>query len=111
MSSTTAWIALIVAGVLETAWAIGLKYANGFTRLWPSVLTVAAMIGSMLLLGYAAKTIPIGTAYAVWVGVGVLGTALIGMSLLDESTSVVRLVSLTFILIGIAGLKVTATAS
>ena len=108
MNASAAWIALVVAGLFEVAWAIGLKYAQGFTRLWPSTVTIVAMIASMLLLGLAAKTIPIGTAYAVWVGVGVVGTAILGMMLFDESTSIVRVVSLAFILAGIVGLKVAA---
>lgn len=100
------WLILISAGLLEVGWAIGLKYTDGFTRLWPTVATVAAMILSMGLLGVAMKSLPVGTAYAVWVGVGAVGTALLGMVLFGEPASTMRLLSLGFIVAGIAGLKV-----
>ena len=100
-----AWILLLVAGLLEVGWAIGLKYTEGFTRLWPSVLTLAAMAGSVLLLGIAMKTLPVGTAYAVWVGVGAVGTAILGIVLFAEPATAGRLVSLGLIVAGIVGLK------
>lgn len=105
------WIILIVAGLLEVGWAIGLKYTEGFTRPLPTVVTVAAMIASMGLLGIAVRTLPIGTAYAVWTGIGTLGTVIAGIFLLGESTSIPRLVCALLIVIGILGLKLTATNS
>lgn len=100
-----AWVLLIVAGLLEVGWAIGLKYTEGFTRLWPSVLTMAAMVASVVLLGIAMKSLPVGTSYAVWVGVGAVGTALLGIALFGEPASVGRFVSLGLIVAGIVGLK------
>jgi len=100
-----AWILLLVAGLLEVGWAIGLKYTEGFTRLWPSVLTLAAMAASVLLLGIAMKSLPVGTAYAVWVGVGAVGTAILGIVLFAEPATAGRLVSLGLIVAGIVGLK------
>jgi quaternary ammonium compound-resistance protein SugE len=100
-----AWITLIAAGLLEVGWAVGLKYTVGFTRLWPSVLTVAAMVLSMYLLALAARTLPIGTAYAVWVGIGAVGTALFGMAMFDEPHTAARLVCLVAIVAGVAGLR------
>jgi quaternary ammonium compound-resistance protein SugE len=100
-----AWFLLFLAGLLEVGWAIGLKYTEGFTRLWPSVATVTAMGLSVLLLGIAMKTLPVGTAYAVWVGVGAVGTAILGMVLFGEPATVGRLVSLMLIVAGIVGLK------
>ena len=103
-----AWIILIIAGLFEIGWAIGLKYTEGFTRLWPSIGTVGAMIISLWLLGIAMKTLPVGTAYGVWVGVGAVGTALLGIVLLGESASAARLASLLLIVAGIAGLKLSS---
>lgn len=100
-----AWVLLIVAGLCEIVWAIGLKYAQGFTRFWPSVMTVAAMLVSIVLLGLAMKSLPVGTSYAVWVGVGAVGTAILGIILLGESASAGRLASLALIVAGIVGLK------
>jgi quaternary ammonium compound-resistance protein SugE len=100
-----AWILLIVAGICEVVWAIGLKYAAGFTRFWPSLITVAAMLVSIVLLGLAMKSLPVGTSYAVWVGIGAVGTAILGIVLLGESASAGRLASLALILAGIVGLK------
>jgi quaternary ammonium compound-resistance protein SugE len=100
-----AWLLLIVAGLCEIVWAIGLKYAAGFTRLWPSVVTVAAMLVSIVLLGYAMKSLPVGTSYAVWVGVGATGTAVLGILLFGESASLGRLASLGLIVAGIVGLR------
>ncbi|MFN7727255.1 MAG: quaternary ammonium compound efflux SMR transporter SugE [Rubrivivax sp.] len=102
------WVLLLVAGLLEVGWAIGLKYTEGFTRLLPSVLTLGAMTGSVLLLGVAMKSLPVGTAYAVWVGVGAVGTALLGMVLFGEPASAGRLVSLGLIVAGIVGLKLAS---
>lgn len=102
-----AWILLLLAGLLEVGWAIGLKYTEGFTRLVPSALTLAAMTGSVLLLGVAMKTLPVGTSYAVWVGVGAVGTAILGMVLFGEAANTGRLVSLGLIVAGIVGLKLT----
>lgn len=100
-----AWLLLIIAGLCEIVWAIGLKYAEGFTRFWPSVVTVAAMLVSIVLLGIAMKSLPVGTSYAVWVGVGAVGTAVLGIVLLGESASAGRLASLGLIVAGIVGLK------
>jgi quaternary ammonium compound-resistance protein SugE len=100
-----AWAILFTAGLLEVAWAIGLKYTDGFTRLVPSALTLAAMAGSVLLLGWALKTLPIGTAYAVWTGIGAVGTAALGIILFGEAASALRLASIGLIVAGIAGLK------
>ena len=104
------WFILIVAGVFEIGWAVGLKYTEGFTRLWPSVWTIAAMVVSLGLLGLALKSLPVGTAYAVWVGVGAAGTALAGMLLFGEAMSVARLASLLLVIAGIVGLKLTSGA-
>ena len=100
-----AWIALFVAGLFEVGWAIGLKYTEGFTKLWPTVLTVLSMILSLWLLGLALKTLPVGTAYAVWTGVGTVGTAILGMILFGESTAALRLACIALIVAGILGLK------
>jgi quaternary ammonium compound-resistance protein SugE len=102
------WILLIVAGLFEIGWAIGLKYTEGFTRLWPSVWTVAAMVVSLGLLGLALKTIPIGTGYAVWTGVGAAGTAILGIILFAEPATVLRLGSIGLIVAGIVGLKLVS---
>ena len=100
-----AWLILILAGLFEVAWAIGLKYTDGFTRLWPSVGTIAAIVVSMGLLGLAVRTLPVGTAYAVWVGVGAVGTVILGIVLLDEPANAPRMVSVALIIAGIVGLK------
>jgi len=105
-----AWIFLVVAGLLEIVWAIGLKYTEGFTRLWPSIGTVAAMILSLGFLGLALKTLPVGTAYAVWTGVGTVGTAILGIILFGESAAVARLVCIGLTLAGIVGLKLVSPA-
>jgi quaternary ammonium compound-resistance protein SugE len=105
-----AWVILVVAGLFEVGWAIGLKYTEGFTRLWPTVGTVAAMVVSLGMLGVAMKSLPVGTSYAVWVGVGAVGTAILGIVLLGESANVGRLVSLGFIIVGIVGLKIATPA-
>jgi len=102
------WMILAAAGLLEIGWAVGLKYTHGFTRLWPSVATISAMAVSLLLLGMAMKQIPMGTAYAIWVGIGVFGTAVLGVTLLGESIGAAKLASLALILAGITGLKLSA---
>jgi Membrane transporters of cations and cationic drugs len=99
------WLILCLAGVLEISWAIGLKYTEGFTRFWPSVATVVSLLVSFVLLGMAMRSLPVGTAYAVWVGIGAVGTAVLGMLLFGESTEPLRLVSLGLICAGIVGLK------
>jgi quaternary ammonium compound-resistance protein SugE len=99
------WLLLIVAGLLEVGWAIGLKYTEGFTRLWPSVGTALAMIVSLALLGVAMKSLPVGTAYAVWVGVGAVGTVILGIVLFGEPASALRVASIALIIAGIVGLK------
>ena len=105
-----AWITLVVAGLFEVGWAIGLKYTEGFTRLWPTVWTVVAMIVSLWLLGIAMKSLPVGTAYSIWVGVGAVGTVVLGILLLGESANAARLVSVAFIIAGIVGLKLATPA-
>lgn len=100
------WILLFLAGILEIGWAVGLKYTEGFTRLWPSVATIMAMIASLALLGLAVRGLPLGTAYAVWTGVGTLGTAILGMVLLGEPANALRLGCIALIAGGIVGLKV-----
>ncbi len=104
------WIILILAGLLEIGWAIGLKYTDGFTRLWPTVGTVLAMAISLGLLGVAMKSLPVGTAYAIWVGVGAVGTAILGIYLFNEPTNPGRLLSIALILAGIIGLKLATPA-
>jgi quaternary ammonium compound-resistance protein SugE len=99
------WLLLMIAGVFEIIWAIGLKYTEGFTRLWPSMGTLAAMAISMILLAQALKTIPVGTGYAIWTGIGAAGTAVMGIALFDESRHVVRLLCIVLIVAGIVGLK------
>jgi len=103
-----AWVLLLVAGLFEIGWAIGLKYTEGFTRLWPSVGTVAAMAVSVGLLGLAMRTLPVGTAYAVWTGIGALGTVVLGIVLFGEPATVARRACAGLILTGIVGLKLTA---
>lgn len=104
------WFLLVTAGLLEIGWAVGLKYTEGFTRFWPTLGTVLSMIASLGLLGLALKSLPIGTAYAIWVGIGAVGTALVGIVLLGESAHPLRLLSLGLIVVGIVGLKLTATS-
>jgi quaternary ammonium compound-resistance protein SugE len=100
-----AWIILVVAGLFEVGWAIGLKYTDGFTRPWPTVWTVAAMVVSLWLLGIAMKELPVGTAYSVWVGVGAVGTVLLGIALFGEPANASRMISVALIIAGIVGLK------
>ena len=103
-----AWAILVLAGLFEIGWAIGLKYTDGFSRLWPTLGTVAAMAISLGLLGVAMKSLPVGTAYAVWVGVGAVGTAILGIVLLGEPANAGRMVSLGLIVAGIIGLKLAS---
>jgi len=103
-----AWMYLVIAGLFEIAWAIGLKYTEGFTRLWPSAGTVAAMIVSFLFLAESLKSIPVGTGYAVWTGIGAAGTAVMGMILFDESRDLVRILCILAIVAAIAGLKLSS---
>ena len=100
-----AWVYLIIAGLFEMGWAIGLKYTDGFTRLVPTVLTIGAMIVSVALLGLALRDLPVGTGYAVWTGIGTVGTALLGMYLFNDPATAARLASIGLIIAGIAGLK------
>ena len=108
MFRTMAWLCLIIAGLFEVAWAIGLKYTGGFSRVWPSVLTILAMIISFGFLAQALKTIPVGTGYAVWTGIGAVGTATLGIILFSESASWTRLGAIGLILAGIIALKATS---
>ena len=105
-----AWVILCVAGLFEVGWAIGLKYTEGLSRLWPTVWTALAMIISLWLLGLAMKSLPVGTAYSVWVGVGAVGTVILGIVLLDEPANTSRLVSVALIVAGIIGLKLASPA-
>lgn len=105
-----AWILLVAAGLLEIGWAIGLKYTEGFTRLWPSVWTIVAMIASMYMLAVAARTLPIGTAYAVWVGIGAAGAMILGMALLGEPRTLARVACVGLIVLGVIGLKLVEPA-
>ncbi len=103
------WLILVLAGLFETGWAIGLKYTHGFTRLWPTVWTVMAMIVSLWLLGIAMKSLPVGTAYSIWVGVGAVGAVILGIVLLGEPANAGRLISIAFIIAGIISLKLTSS--
>ncbi|MEU2515371.1 DMT family transporter [Streptomyces syringium] len=103
-----AWILLAVAGLLEVGWSIGMKFTEGFTRLWPSVFTVAGIAASMLLLAQAARTLPIGTAYGVWVGIGAAGAAVLGMVVLGEPATAARIFFIVLLLVAVVGLKATS---
>jgi quaternary ammonium compound-resistance protein SugE len=105
VSTGSAWLILLIAGLCEIGWAVGLKYTEGFSRLWPSVATLGAMTASVVLLGWSLKALPLGTAYAVWTGIGAVGTAILGMILFGESREVARLLSICLIVAGIVGLK------
>lgn len=102
-----AWLYLLVAGFLEIGWAMGLKYTEGFTRLWPSLGTAASMILSMIFLGLALKTLPVGTGYAIWTGIGTVGTVILGIVLLGEPATLMRLLCVGLIIAGIIGLKLS----
>jgi quaternary ammonium compound-resistance protein SugE len=103
-----AWLLIVIAGVFEIAWAVGLKYSDGFSRLVPSVLTVAAMAASIVCLGIAVKSLPVGTAYAVWTGIGAAGTAVLGMYLFEEPATLLRLGSIALVVAGIVGLRLAS---
>ncbi|MPY75720.1 MAG: quaternary ammonium compound efflux SMR transporter SugE [Alphaproteobacteria bacterium] len=103
-----AWAVLVVAGLFEIGWAVGLKYTEGFQRLWPSLATVVAMVVSILLLGLALRTLPLGTAYAIWTGIGTAGTAVLGIILFGESAEPLRLACICLIVAGIVGLKLSS---
>ena len=103
-----AWIVLFIAGLAEIGWAVGLKYTGGFTRLWPTVATAVSMIASMTLLGIALRTLPLGTAYAVWTGIGTVGTAVLGIVLFGEPVTAIRVACIGLIIAGIMGLKAAA---
>lgn len=105
------WFHLIIAGLLEVAWAVGLKQTDGWSRLWPSVITVALMIASFFFLSLALRSLPLGTAYAIWTGIGAVGTALIGILIFDEPRTVARLVCILLIISGVIGLKLASTPS
>jgi len=100
------WFLLVLAGLFEISWAVGLKYTEGFTKLWPTLWTVSSLIISFTLLGMAVRTLPVGTAYGVWVGIGAIGTAILGIVLFGESASLLKFFSLAFIFVGIIGLKI-----
>ena len=102
------WLVLVIAGLFETAWAIGLKYTEGFSRFWPSFWTIVAMVISVWLLGLCVKALPVGTAYAVWVGIGAVGTVILGIVLFNEPVSALRVTSLLLIIAGIIGLKLAS---
>lgn len=106
-SVVMAWVILFIAGLLEVVWAVGLKYTQGFSRFWPSVVTLIAMIVSIALLSWAMKSLPTGTAYAVWTGIGAVGATIVGILVLGESASPARLISLCLIILGILGLKLS----
>lgn len=103
-----AWFLLVIAGILETGWALGLKYTEGFTRPVPTILTVISIVASIALLGLAVRTLPVGTAYAVWTGIGTVGTVILGIWILGEPASAPRLICIGLIVAGIAGLKLTS---
>ncbi len=111
MSQSLAWGVLLVAGLCEIGWAVGLKYTEGFSRLWPSVATVVAMVASVALLGLALKALPLGTAYAVWTGIGAVGTAILGIYLFNEPRDVLRLVCIALNVAGIVGLKLVTPSA
>lgn len=105
MSLTVAWFVLLLAGLFEVVWAVGLKWTHGFTRLWPSIGTLGAMAISLALLGFAMRSLPLSTAYAVWVGIGAVGTSIIGIAVLGDAATPLRLVSIALIVAGVIGLK------
>ncbi|HOJ19102.1 MAG: multidrug efflux SMR transporter [Ignavibacteriales bacterium] len=106
LNTNTAWLLLFIAGLFEAGWVIGMKYSDGFTRIIPSIITVICMVISMLLLSYAVRTLPIGTGYAVWTGIGVIASVILGIILFKEEKDFLRLFFITLIMIGITGLKV-----
>ena len=106
---STNWVILIIAGLFEIFWAIGLKYTDGFSKLMPSILTILSMLISVWLLSISLKTLPLGTAYAVWVGIGTVGTVIAGIILFNDSVNLLRIISILFIILGIIGLKITTS--
>lgn len=108
MKSNIAWIVLFIAGLFETAWAIGLKYSNGFTKLWPSVFTIIAMAISIWLLSISLKTLPVGSAYAVWTGIGAVGTAILGIILFHESKDILKILFILMVVAGLVGLRLVS---
>ena len=106
-----AWVVLFVAGLLEVGWAVGLKYTEGFTRVWPTVGTVVALVASMALLGVALRSLPLGTAYAVWTGIGTVGTAVLGIVLFREPATAMRMLCIAMIVAGIVGLKLASSSA
>lgn len=102
------WLILVIAGLFEIGWAIGLKYTQGFSRLWPSVGTIAAMVVSIALLGWSMRTLPVGTAYAVWTGIGAVGTVVLGVIIFNDAVNPLRVISIALIVAGIVGLKVAS---
>ena len=106
---STNWVILIIAGLFEILWAIGLKYTDGFTKLTPSILTILSMLVSIWLLSISLKTLTLGTAYAVWVGIGTVGTVIAGIILFNDSINLLRIISILFIILGIIGLKITTS--
>lgn len=109
MSNGLGWLILVIAGLLEVAWAIGLKASEGFTRIGIASVTIVAMVASMVCLGIAMKALPLGTAYAIWTGIGTIGTAILGIALFNESCSIPRVVCLSLIVIGVIGLRLVST--
>ena len=103
------WVTLVIAGIFEIFWAVGLKYTDGFSKLIPSLFTIIAMLVSIWLLSLSLKTLPLGTAYAVWVGIGTIGTVIAGIMLFGDSINIIRIISIAFIILGIIGLKITTT--
>lgn len=110
-STHSAWVLLIIAGLFEIGWAVGLKYTAGFTKLWPTTLTIICMIISMGLLGLAVQRLPVGTAYAVWTGIGTVGTAILGIILFSEPANALRIACLAMIILGILGLKLLSNVA
>ena len=106
---STNWVVLIIAGLFEIFWAVGLKYTDGFTKLTPSILTILSMLISVWLLSISLKTLPLGTAYAIWVGIGTVGTVIAGIILFNDSVNLLRIISILFIILGIIGLKITTS--
>lgn len=111
MKNNMAWLILFIAGIFEVAWAIGLKYSEGFTKLWPSVFTVVSVLISMGLLAFSLKYLPVGTAYAVWTGIGAVGTAILGIILFGESKELIRIFFILLIVAGIIGLRIFSGSS